>query len=357
MQAGKQEGNPSLTAALGEKENASAPPLRTPEQATASRAPSEAAPAPARGEPAAQPDSGLPSGLKMLASVVAPTSLATGLLFYFGQAHVQRFFRYFGIDTSLIAFTTQDYLLRSVDALFVPLTVSASVGLALLFGHVAVRTRLIGEARLRALRLLTLVLAITGLLLFGIGMAGVFYETVFEFHLLVSPLSLALGVGLLVYASYLRRASRRLEKPLAPMASTPGWVPAMQAAALFVLVGLSLFWAATDYAAAVGVARAREFERRLDERPDVVLYSERDLQLQAPGVTKTTCSGEDAAYGFRYEGLKLMLRSDDKLFFLPATWRQANGVAIVIPESDSLRLEFSPRTTARDSPPDEQSRC
>jgi hypothetical protein len=113
-------------------------------------------------------------------------------------------------------------------------------------------------------------------------------------------------------------------------------------AAVFVLVGLSLFWAASDYSAAVGRSRARQFVAELPTYPDAVVYSNRSLSLHAPGVRELRCRDPEAAYRFRYDGLKLMLQAGDQYLFLPAAWSPRNGVAILVPRSDSLRLEFLP---------------
>jgi hypothetical protein len=52
------------------------------------------------------------------------------------------------------------------------------------------------------------------------------------------------------------------------------------------------------------------------------------------------CGPREAAYRFRYEGLKLLLRAQDHYFFLPEAWSPSQGAAIVIPQSDAVRLEF-----------------
>lgn len=54
------------------------------------------------------------------------------------------------------------------------------------------------------------------------------------------------------------------------------------------------------------------------------------------------CKNSDAAYRFRYEGLKLIPQSGNQYLFLPASWAPTNGAAIVLPRSETLRLEFSP---------------
>src|SRR5919198_481590 len=64
------------------------------------------------------------------ASPSAPAALITALAFYFGWRRERAFAGYFGIDPSVLGFSTNDYVLRSVDALFVP----AAVVLLVVFG-------------------------------------------------------------------------------------------------------------------------------------------------------------------------------------------------------------------------------
>ena len=54
------------------------------------------------------------------------------------------------------------------------------------------------------------------------------------------------------------------------------------------------------------------------------------------------CKDLQAGYRFRYDGLKLLPQSGDQYLLLPATWSPRNGVAILIPRNDSLRLELVP---------------
>jgi hypothetical protein len=281
----------------------------------------------------------VPTLVKLLVSIVAPTTLLTGLLFYFGWAHAYWFFYHFGIDSTLLGLTTQDYLLRSVDALFVPLTIFATMCLLVLWGHVTLRSRLVARNRVDLLRRLAHGFVAGGLALFVIGMAGIFYETIFEVHRVVSPFSLASGMLLIAYSSYLKRTADDLQSGRRQR-SEPDLMTLMQSVGVFLLVALSLFWAATDYAAAVGESRARQFESELRGYPSAVLYSSSSLSLVAPGVEEIICGRRDAAYRFRYEGLKLLLRAEDHYFFLPEAWAPSQGAAIVIPQSDSVRLEF-----------------
>ena len=282
----------------------------------------------------------LRSLLQLVGSVVAPTTLLTALLFYFGWAHAYWFFHHFGIDISLLGLTTQDYVMRSVDALFVPLTVVLSVGALLLWGHRRVTARLFaGPDREKRLRRSAMAVAMAGLILFGVGMAGIFVRAVRETYHLALPLSLGTGTLLLFSASRLQRRSDTSET--SPMRSTA----ALEATAVFLLVTLSLFWAATNYAARVGGSRAREYEREFrNDQPEAILYSKERLHLKAPGVHEVSCAEPEGGYRYRYQGLRLMLRSAEQYFFLPELWSPSDGVAIIVPEGDSVRLEFAVST-------------
>ena len=301
--------------------------------------------------PGQSPDR-LRSLFQLVGSVVAPTTLLTALLFYFGWAHAYWFFRHFGLDITLLGLTTQDFLMRSVDALFVPLTVLLSVGLVLLWAHSRMALFFAGPAARSRLRRSAIAVTIAGLILFGIGMAGILVRALQETYHVALPLSLGTGTLLLLFASRLHRRSDAPAVAAAGMRSTP----LLEATGAFLLVALSLFWAATNYAADVGCTRARQYEGRFRTEPEAILYSKERLRLEAPGVQEVSCAQPEGGYRFRYEGLRLMLRSAGQYFFLPESWSPSDGVAIIVPEGDSVRLEFavSPREDPR---PTTEVRC
>jgi hypothetical protein len=193
---------------------------------------------------AAEPDSaesdlgvsGLPQVARLVGSIVAPTTLLTALLFYFGWSHAYWFFAYFGVNSTVLGLTTQDYLIRSIDGLFVPLTVVTSIGLLARWAHIVFKIRLAPKSRVAVSRVLMPVSTISGLILLTIGLWGMFARTVFEFHFEVSPLSLASGVLLLSYASHLHRSMA----PTHTNPVEPAWIGIVEWAGVFVLVGLVL---------------------------------------------------------------------------------------------------------------------
>ena len=98
--------------------------------------------------------------------------------------------------------------------------------------------------------------------------------------------------------------------------------------------------------------RDRDKARELRFSPEAILYSKEPLYLDAPGVRETSCGEDAGGYRFRYEGLRLMIQSAGNYFFLPATWSRADGVAVVIAESDAVRVQFAVSSRARVQPAD-----
>ena len=293
------------------------------------------------------PDSGagaLPQLARVLGGIVAPTTLLTGLLYYFGWLHAYYLFGYFGINSTTLGFSTVDYLMRSVDALYIPLTVAAVVALLALWGNAALLPALragspaLRSRFLRTVTALGIALALTGgalTLLIGGGSSG---------YAALAPVGFAAGVVVLGYAVHMRRILR----PKAQEArAAAGWADAAEWMITFFLVAISLFTAASDYAGGVGVTRARQLVADLPYQPAVVLYSQRNLVLPPTGITETRCASANAGYRYRYDGLVLVLESGGKYVLLPRQWtRDGRSAAILLAESDAIRLEFYPGTAA-----------
>ena len=274
------------------------------------------------------------SVLQTVGSVVAPTTLLTALLLYFGWAYTSAYFKYFGLDWSLVRLTTQDYITSSVLVLVKPMAVAFSAGLLIVWVHARLKARLFtGPEARRRLRWAARVSGVCGFVLFGIGLRGIFFvEDQAQFSLRY-PLSLGTGAVLLAYGSRLQARSGRNRGGMSDIRSTG----LLEVTVAFFLVALSLFIAATNYAADVGPDKARE----LVLSPEAVLYSKEPLYLEAPGVRETSCGEGAGGYRFRYDGLFLLIQSGGHYFFLPTTWSPADGVAVVVPESDAVRLHFA----------------
>ncbi len=301
-----------------------------------------AAPQATRQDGAVVPDEEvLPRLLKVAGAIVAPTTLLTGLLFYFGRLHITGFFRYFRVNFTVLDLTVNDYLIRSADGLFRPLAAVTVFGLAALGGNRFLVERLVPERRLDVLRTLIPVLSAVGVLLLGIAVADLAQDgPLVPAYPEVGGLGLSGGVLLLAYAAHLSRTSGRrrvvTNRRVAETTVLAEWGLA------FLLLSIGLFWAVGSYAITVGTGRAQQAQADLPTTADAVLYSEQSLRLAVAGVTEVRCLDPDAAYRFRYDGLKLLLQSGDQYLFLPTGWTRENGTAVLIPRGDSVRLEFAP---------------
>ena len=285
----------------------------------------------------------LRSVFEIVGVVLAPASLLTALLFYFGWTFTNARALYFGIDPSAFGYTTQDYLLRSVDPIFIPLGALLVVAVSIVSLH-AVLVRWLGGVRQPRLRALVIAgLASLGCASFTAGLFGVLSGSLFGETFLVTPLTLAFGLGAMVYSAQL---SRRLAGQRTALRRNGG-AGRSAATARVILVALfivlNVFWAVRDWANAVGRGRAQELARVIPQRPSVVVYSKFELHIDAPGVEMTEVGGADSAYRFRYQGLTMLLYSNDRYFLVVTQSSPDNPRTIVLPDRDDLRLEFSSR--------------
>jgi hypothetical protein len=285
----------------------------------------------------------LPQALKIIGAVVAPTTFLTALMYYFGRLEFAGFFWYLRADVTVLDLTVQDYLNNSVDGLILPLVALAGAVLLALWAHLLLLGALPAGTRRIVLLVLLPAATIAGFILVSLAMADVVMGPVFPASFPQGRgLSLSIGVLLLTYAARLLRPLIAKRRPQQVPRRTPGAVAVAEWGAVFILVSVGLFWAAGSYAIDLGVRSAQILEATLPNRSDVVVYSGARLSLQAPGVREATCQDREAAYRFRYDGLKLVQQSGNQYLFLPAGWTHANGAAILLPRNDKVRLEFSP---------------
>jgi hypothetical protein len=289
--------------------------------------------------------------MRIATEIVAPVTLITALLYFFGRKQMTFFYDYLGVEITSLQLTTTDYLLLAQDGLLIPVVVVAMgvlVGLWVRGGSYAAGRRADVD---------TWVVRVAGGLgglftLFGLfqafwpgtGLAG-WVPTWF------APLCLAGGVLLLGLAVRRWRVLRHRNDPL--------WAPPSQTARLaewgaaFVLVAVALFWAAADYSSEVGRARAHQFVRELPTYSSVVVRSSTDLQIIEPGVTTAVCSEDESGFRYRYDGLVLVVVSGGQYVLIPRTWSPDTSSVVSIPATDGVRLDHlspSPDGQARRGP-------
>jgi hypothetical protein len=276
--------------------------------------------------------------LELVGLVVAPTTLVTALAFYFGWVLTYSRASYFGIDSSALGFSTQDYVLRSADALFVPLGAAIVLALGIVWLHGNVTRQLGDRGRRRRLRVAARAAVVAGAVLFALGIISVFEPLSFSPHYLFPSASPGIGIALLAYALHLLGRIDAAEQPrIPPAADNRNRVAVMLVALLIVL---SAFWTASTYADALGRGRAARLAAALSARPHVTVFAPKRLSIDAGGVTERRLTGDDLAYRYRYSGLRLLIRSGGKYFLLPDRWTRSSGAAIVLADSPDYRFEF-----------------
>lgn len=282
------------------------------------------------------------------ASIVAPISLITGLLFYFGYASSRAQYDYFGIDVDTIGLTTQDYVMRSPQPLLTPLLafllvavlvaavndlIRRRVGAAVAEGDdpdpdIAIRAR----RRLRRDRRLARAVAVVG---YAVLLAGVVLLLAYgvlsawPYYPLVTPVVLALGAALALYG---RRISRMLR------AEQRG--PRPTGLALGLVLAVSVFWATATFAQWSGRGTALEIAGDLDRLPSVIVDTTERLYLTSPGIDERALEpAEGQTFRYRYRNLRLLIQGQDVLFLVPSTWSPENST-LLVPMDGSVRLQF-----------------
>ena len=106
--------------------------------------------------------------LSLGASIAAPITVISAILFYFGYVSSHAEYGYFGIDVNTIGLSTQDYIMHS-PSLLVPLLALVVIGLALVVAHLWITARIQGAEPATVLRIARRALA-AGLVVFIAGM-------------------------------------------------------------------------------------------------------------------------------------------------------------------------------------------
>jgi hypothetical protein len=264
-----------------------------------------------------------------LSAVIAPATLLTGIAFYFGWQRVRAFDNYFGLNPGAVGYSTRDYVLNSLDALFLPVMVVLLTLIALALAHAYIGRVQRGGGRPDRLRRLSELGLWVGTVLLLVGGVGAFGAFPFHTPYLIATLFPAAGVLLLAHSVDLH-ARLRHDPPISPAGRV--------FVALFVAV--CLFWAAGFYAGTVGRNQAASLARHLDELPGVTMSGASDL---APA-TGGDASGGSVRGGKAptARGFRLLAVENGTLFLLPDGWKAKRGQLFTVAEADAKGLAFTP---------------
>lgn len=277
---------------------------------------------------------------------VAPTTLITGLCYFFGSVYTRQRLEYFAVDPQSLGFTTADYVVMNVSVFFFPvirvlLVCAVLVWAALAIHGLAKSGRHTREIRIAAV--VAIVIAVAGL---GVGLSWLW----FEYPELSQPIMISTLIGggmTLLVAGYwmllITRGSGRAE-------GARSFAVAEQASlgvAVAVIIA-ALFWITDVYAAEQGKKRgAYAADHLWDKEIGVVLGTDEPLDLpdDLSGLLKVTTdpsTAQDGRATYRYECLRALEVRNNRWVLVPAKWTREHGFALTVTPDSANRIITRP---------------
>ena len=286
--------------------------------------------APARDDPpTASPVGGTGAALRLIATVGSPIAIATGLLFYFGWVRASVQAKQLGYDTAILDWSIQDYILRSINVLFIPLMALLVVALLLLWLHQRLVLPIVTSDRPgTAARWLPRALRASWLMWVAVGIALV---------MLAGPLSGAIIPATITLALLCALYGDLLERRMTGATRTSTAATAL----LLILLAFSMFWNTERLARVMGEGYADQIAANPRQLLAVTVYSPKSLEIDVHGVVETKLGTAQSAYRYRYDGLRLVQRSGDRYLVMSERWDAGSSRIIVLRDSDAIRLEFA----------------
>ncbi|MDQ1739588.1 MAG: hypothetical protein QOE53_1240 [Pseudonocardiales bacterium] len=296
----------------------------------------------------------------VVTTVIAPATLLSGLLFYFGYVSSRAQYEYFGVDVDTIGLSTQDYVMRSPQPLLVPLLVLTVLAVLAMLAHAAISRRVFapdseagGPLRLDRYRQLARRTVLVGLAVLVGGMALLLcYPYLREWALfaLVTPLLIGSGAALAGYGARIQARLQPTRPPPGPddetrrgRAQADNSLLALRryaSGALVVVIVANIFWATATIAQWSGRGLAHYNATHLDRLPSIILDTQQRLFLRSPGIKETalpTAPGQ--TFRYRYRHLRLLIQGNDRMFLVPDRWSASNSTLIVALDS-TVRVQF-----------------
>jgi hypothetical protein len=287
----------------------------------------------------------------ILGSLGAVVTIFTAVMLYFGWRRSDVQAQDMGIDVSLFDFSPQDYVLRSISSLFLPLLVifGLTLGWLWLHGRVTEILRRLAdappEARERAARRSRMI-AVTAT---TVGAACVLFtvatglssppwpvgpiKSALEDDQWLVPALLIVATLTATYAFWLHRRLTERET------ENPPWQVALIGAIVVSIVVLGAFWMLEEYASSIGHRYASQIEAGVRELPRASVISPAPLGIRVEGVTEEVVQASGSTY-YRTVGLRLLARAGGKLLLLPENWARGSGI-VVIADRQDLIWQFS----------------
>jgi hypothetical protein len=272
---------------------------------------------------------GAGNALRLVATIGSPIAIVTALLFYFGWVRASSQAAQLGYDTAILDWSVQDYILRSILVLFIPLMALLALALLLIWVHRRLVLPMVESPRpgrvaawlphgLRASWVLWALVAVV-VLRFSTPASGV-----------VIPLIVTLALLCAMYGDL-------LDRRLTGKARTSSAARIL----ILVLLAFSVFWDTERLARGMGEGYAAQITANPRRLLAVTVYSPKKLEIHVPGVEERKLGDPDSAYRYRYDGLRLVQRSGDRFLLMSEQWDARTSRIIVLRDTDAIRMEFS----------------
>ncbi|MFD9548076.1 hypothetical protein ACFWBG_11895 [Nocardia salmonicida] len=274
--------------------------------------------------------------LGIVANIVAPVTVITGLCFYFGLVAARKYYGYFGVDANALGLTSADYVMRSVSVLY-PVIVAL---LALYWASVWVREyadraidggRHPHVVRCCAWGCVALGIALTARGILGVTAPGL---VVVDFTGL-TPGALGIGAILLIVGGW---ALTRAQAQSAPGSSTSVRRASQVAAGAAVI--LALFWLTNIFATEHGLRAAKNTAAGLWRRETVVVLDTTERLYAPPEFLRETMlpAVAEQKFHYRYECFRTLEVRADRVVLVPVKWSPENGYSLIVGIDDSSRI-------------------
>jgi hypothetical protein len=214
------------------------------------------------------------------------------------------------------------------------------------------------EQRISHIRHITRLWRIPGVgaLIAGIMLLFAFsYIRDWELYGLVTPLLIGIGAATIAYTSRVLNFSHRLQTQheRTTVKESGGTLTASTevdhmalarrttAVLLCVIIATSAFWATATIAQWSGRGLAEYAATHFDILPSVILDSKERLWLVGDqGVAENTIPwSEGQTFHYRYQGLRLLIEGQDRMFLVPDDW-STNDSTLIVPLDGSVRVQF-----------------
>ncbi len=301
--------------------------------------------------------------LSLATLFVAPTSLITGLCYFFGLLSIRHRLQYFGVDPSALSYTSADYVVATIGVFFFAALRALVVCAALLLVACGVRQWATSRQRVTLLRAFAWSVLAFGAL--ALGAAAIWLMTEYPmidvvFHHVVrgggpvyTAWAIVIGIGALAAGYRVLaitggiRSGRRL-----PATAERG----LLAVAVTGLV-VALFWITDIYAADFGDRKGAFASGRLwaSDGPYTAVQLDTNEALNLPGDLVKTSALPGATPGstptYRYECLRVLEVHGGRYILVPAKWQRDRGYAITVSPDAEHRINTIVRAapTGRDA--------